>query len=262
MSTPIKVFETLLLSSKTGFSGTDTQPFYVVSGSRLVVSINIIAIDPGTTITLDIDNSFTPDDGYLTLDSINASATGWYKKVVTDFHSVFQIVTTVTGGNATYKIGISVIDNASSTTLTSTQRDLSDATDAIRLGDGTNQANVTVDHELEVHDQGLIDAISSSGAAGAIPNKLITSAFVITTAGTEQAFTVPAGARNFLLRVRGTTAKLMISGSSGGTVYNYITIERGVVFNSGDLVITVDTLFYINSDVSGTVVEFLTWSFQ
>lgn len=163
MSLQLNLYENLSLLNETGLTTSKSVEFYVVSGSRLLVDLLVTALDPGVTVQLDIGNTFSPADGYNTVSSITTTATGSTKKVITDFHNQFLITATVTGGAATFKVGIAVFDNAGLTTITDPTIDVAvnHTSDSIRLGDGVRLTSVTSAGELKVHDQDVLDALSA-----------------------------------------------------------------------------------------------------
>lgn len=110
---PLEQFRTLVLSNQLTSTGVDTQSFYMVSGSRLVVGIQISAIDPGTTITVDTQTSVDSDGPFTSIGTQTTAALGLTKQAYIDFFGQMQIVITTSGGNASYKLAVASYDNTS-----------------------------------------------------------------------------------------------------------------------------------------------------
>lgn len=117
MSNVLRQAETITLFNESGFTGIKEVPFSIVTGSRMLVTLLVTSIDSGASIAAEIQNNFNVSDPYETLDTINVTASGRYKRIFSDFHNQFNIAVTVSGGNASFKIAVSLFDNALSTKI-------------------------------------------------------------------------------------------------------------------------------------------------
>lgn len=131
----IQLFENQVVLTGAGTTGLQEQDVHVVSGSRLLVSLLVTALDGGASVTLAIKNTFESDNGYETIDTIVATGVGRTKKIYSDFHNLFQFAVTVTGGNASYKVGIAMADNAMTTRIENAviEVELDAATDSVTV---------------------------------------------------------------------------------------------------------------------------------
>lgn len=116
----LHMFNSKVLLLKEGNSGVETSDFELITGSRLVFALSIKSIDPATSIVVSVKNGFTVDFPFEEILSFNGDSVGFFKKVLTDVHNLFDIQVTVSGGNATYALGVSVSDNAFTKRILST----------------------------------------------------------------------------------------------------------------------------------------------
>lgn len=154
MSRVLKQSETVSLINKVNFSGLASEDFYLSSGSRMLVTLLVLSIDSGASIAATVENTFSLDDPYDVLETINTTTTGRFKRVFSDFHNQFKINVNVTGGNATFKVGVSVFDNALSTKIENAEIsvDLTHTEDSVRIGDGTRLLTLNDDGSVPVSD--------------------------------------------------------------------------------------------------------------
>lgn len=154
--TTLRVYETRTLLQRAAFTGSVEQVAQIVTGSRMLVSLVVTAIDPATTVTVHLDNTFTTDLGYDTIDTFGTSAVGRVKRIVSDFHNIFRFRVVITGGNATFALGASIFDNAMTTRIENAMIDvdLSHTVDpmgnfdSVRIGDGTDLLNINPDGSI------------------------------------------------------------------------------------------------------------------
>ena len=154
-------FNTKTLVSKHDFNGTLNKEFEVVTGSRLVIALTITEIDVGASVALTLDNGFSVDISYENVLSISSGNTGFFRKVISDIHNLFKFNLVVSGGNASFAVGISIADNAMTTRIDNTEIsvDLNHVVqsngeyDSVRIGNGINEMDVDTDKNAhtEVH---------------------------------------------------------------------------------------------------------------
>lgn len=126
-------------------SSSAVERFYVTSGSRMLVTLKVLSADLGATVTLTVGNTFDVDTGYDTLDTFPVTGVGLVKRIYSDFHNQFELSVNVSGGNADYRVAVSLFDNSGTTRIENAQLavDLSDIADtlghfdSVRIGDGT-----------------------------------------------------------------------------------------------------------------------------
>lgn len=157
-ATTVRLSETRTIINQSAFTGADSQPVQVISGSRMLVSLLVTAIDPGASITLYIDNSFASDVPYDTIDNLSLNVAGSVKRIYSDYHNQFNFRYQVNNGNADFKVAITLSDNAGTTTIENAQLSVNldhtvDALghfDSVRIGDGTELLKINPDGSLPV----------------------------------------------------------------------------------------------------------------
>lgn len=227
-NTTLKVYETRTLITKSAFTGSDTIPFQVTSGSRMLVTLLVSAIDPGATVNLFVDNSFASDTNFDTIDSVSLSSTGRLKRIYSDFHNQFNFRVLVTGGNADFIVAITLFDNAGTTRIDNAQisADLDHTTDvlghfdSVRIGDGTDL--------LQINPDGSLNVVIGEAPDESIVNEFAETAPIAANAITTiLTYAVPAGKELFLSRID----------VGGGNIGTY------EVFIDGDLIARKRTYF-------------------
>lgn len=147
-SSGLRLYEFRSLLEQEAASGTGSESFYVIAGSRLLLTLSVLSLSSGGSVKIYVDNTYSEDDGYVLLDTIEASATGQIRRPLTDFNRIFRLRYEVTG-TATFKVGGIVYDNASNVQLSgvTVNADISGVADgngdydSIRITDGAyNQA--------------------------------------------------------------------------------------------------------------------------
>lgn len=152
----LRIYEVRTYLKNNNITGIDQVPFYVVSGSRMLVTLAVISADLGTTVSLEVQNTFDVDLGYTTLDAIELNAAGQAKKIFSDFNNLFNLKVTVSGGNASYRVAVALFDNAITTTIQNAQVDVDlnhtvDSEghfDSLRIGDGTEILSINPDGSI------------------------------------------------------------------------------------------------------------------
>lgn len=82
------------------------------------------------------------------------------------------------------------------------------------------------------------------------------------TAGTELTHVLMPNSSRFAIKVRDGAASLKVGLVSGNTLVGpYFKVNRGVVFDSGDMDLVAPYSIYFNADVAGTTIEILNWYF-
>jgi len=155
----LQMFNSHVLQTRENFGGQAFSDFELVTGSRLVWALSIKTIDPGASIVVNIKNGFTRDFPFETILNITGNAAGFYKKVLTDTHNLFDVDVTVVGGNATYALGVSISDNALTTRIENAEIavDLNHILqsngeyDSVRIGDGVEELEINPDGSINVN---------------------------------------------------------------------------------------------------------------
>lgn len=78
----------------------------------------------------------------------------------------------------------------------------------------------------------------------------------LTLANTEYSVTLPTGVRQYLIKLRDSSAELKLRYVSAS---DFITIPRGCNYSESDLGVTTLTI-YLESNSAAQVVELITWS--
>lgn len=125
------------------YTGNNEIDFTVLEGSRMVVSIGVIEIDPGTNISLKMSNSFSYEVPYQQLKEILINSIGEKKVIITDFFNFFKFDLSVIGGNAKLAIGVHIHDNA---------------IDPAKIWDGEDTLGINGDGSIDVN---IINSVSS-----------------------------------------------------------------------------------------------------
>lgn len=157
------LYETTALLVKQGFSGPETQRFGIKTGSRLVFSLWVGNLSGGANVLVTFKNGFSQDVPLDTVLQINATANGYFRRIITDFHNIFEIDIQVIGGTADVALGVTVNDNALSTRIENAEievdldhvADSNGEFDSVRVGDGTTL--VRVRKAFGVPDDGSLD---------------------------------------------------------------------------------------------------------
>ncbi len=118
MSIQLKQNETFIVAAGVAVTGAQTEaPFSVTGGARLLLTLHVLEIDPDTSVVFEVQNHYSKGGEFETLDTFTISDASRLKKVFSDFNMQFNVVVTVTGGNATYKVAAVVFDNASDVSI-------------------------------------------------------------------------------------------------------------------------------------------------
>lgn len=154
----IRLYESSTILNRASESGSGEELFYVLSGARMLVTFKTIAIDEGATVSLFLENTFSDDEAYEAIDTLTASATGTTKRIYSDFNQLFKFRFQVTGGSATFKVAVTMADNASTTKIENAQisvnldhtSDVLGHFDSVRIGDGTDLLGINADGSINV----------------------------------------------------------------------------------------------------------------
>lgn len=113
------------------FSGLVERDFQALSGSRLVITFTVTSVTG--TLNIGIGNDFQAEGSFDNLTTLAITTPGNYKKVVTDFHSLFKLKLNVGGGSAAVLIGLTLQDNSGSLNIDNAEIevDLDAATDSV-----------------------------------------------------------------------------------------------------------------------------------
>lgn len=198
----IRLYETRTYLKNDNVTGDDAVEFYVVSGSRLLISLQVISADPGVICTLDVGNRADNTVAFESLGQGQVTDVGSVKRIYSDFYNQFNVSVNVAGGNATYKVFVALFDNASTTRIENAQIDVSlDHTvdslghfDSVRIGDGQYILDINPDGSINVRMDNAADEtpVNPYDESPAVP------------AGAETpvlTYVVPAGKIAFLYRV-------------------------------------------------------------
>jgi hypothetical protein len=142
--TALKLYEARSFLGRVNATGSGEEEFYLTSGSRILVTLRISAIDPATTVRIHLSSAFDVDGPYDLIDTLESSQVGSVKRVYSDLNPLFRLTYEVIGGAASFKVGIAVFDNASTTRIENAQlsvnldhiADVLGHFDSTRIGDG------------------------------------------------------------------------------------------------------------------------------
>ncbi len=110
----VKLYTSPTIIPKKAFPDLTDETFEldIKQGSRLVLCLEVFAIDPATIVTLRIKNTFSIDATFQTIKTFAAVSIGIQKTVLVDFHNFVNIQLVVSGGSATVAFGLTSNDNA------------------------------------------------------------------------------------------------------------------------------------------------------
>jgi hypothetical protein len=106
----LRQHETTLLVKAEDQSGSTSEKFAIITGSRIIITLQVIEISVGAEITVDVLNGFTNSLEFQNILSITSQESGVIKKAISNFHNLFELEINVSGGQASYAIGITVAD--------------------------------------------------------------------------------------------------------------------------------------------------------
>jgi hypothetical protein len=102
--------ESRTVLKKSAFASSDSVLVNVKDGPRAVVSLDIESIDGGASVEVLIEDAFDTNAGFEEVATFSRNTAGRTDQVISDYHSQLKITATVTGGNATFHIGITVFE--------------------------------------------------------------------------------------------------------------------------------------------------------
>jgi hypothetical protein len=108
----LKVNNTNVILKGENVTGVLSSKAELVTGARLLFTLEVLSIDLGATINVALKNRFSDAIPYTTVENLPLGAVGNISKVLTDVHNIFEFEATVTGGNCTFFLGVSIYDNA------------------------------------------------------------------------------------------------------------------------------------------------------
>jgi hypothetical protein len=195
----LQLYEVRSFLRKNGATGVDAENFYIRTGSRVLVTFRVTALDAGTSVRLRVKNAEDVETPHDLLDTLDISAPGVLKRVYSDFNPYFVLETEVLGpGAASFKVGVAVFDNASTTKIENAQLavDLSHVADAlghfdsVRIGDGTDLLDLNPNGSLNAVIQDAADEVTTNpyGEAAAVPSGVETTLVTYTVPALTQAF--------------------------------------------------------------------------
>lgn len=197
-----KIYETNVPVNAVNVTGAGGGQFSVESGSRIIVTLSIIALDLGASVQLVIRNGFGIADRFTTLETINAAVVDDFQRVYADFNTLFDLQYVVTGGNATFKVAVTLNDNAGTTTIENAQLNVNlDANpdsaghhDSVRIGSSSG-------NELQVNPDGSINTVVED-PANSITRSLPDEALQVASGSPTDilTYTVPVGKVAYLIR--------------------------------------------------------------
>lgn len=124
--------------------------------------------------------------------------------------------------------------------------------DSIRIGDGTSFiTSTTVGSDIGL-DVNVINDFDSVST----PNIQNIS---IPTANTEQSFSFPSSTKNFEVKLRGS-GRLQISYTSGASGTNFITVPIGASYKINDLNLSSNLSIYFQSSKASETLEIEYWN--
>jgi hypothetical protein len=111
-TTRTQINNTIGVFPKKSYSGIDSRKILISEGSRIVLTLDISQIDIGASVVINIKNRFSEDQVGYELTSFNENSIGTFKRVLSDFHNLFDVELEVSGGSAILTFGLSTHDNA------------------------------------------------------------------------------------------------------------------------------------------------------
>lgn len=161
-----------------GGTGLTSTSFDVQTGSRLTLSLYVLEIDSGVTVTAQIKNTFSDQVPAEVVATIVATAVGPRRQVLIDFHNRFEVEVNVTGGNAKWALGGTVHENALASQVKIDQADITVGLshlldedgeyDSVRTGDGRYEMLVRPDKSINTQkmNQLIVNPHDDIGGAG------------------------------------------------------------------------------------------------
>lgn len=247
-SLDIKQFENRVIAAGSLLSL--TQDMRVVSGSRMLVSLLVLDADPGAVVSLNIQNNFMLDAPFETIGTMSVAGTGREKKIFSDFHNFFKFVVTVTGGNAEYRVAVSMADNGITTRIENAQIsvDVTSTEDSVAVGDrnGMNFLKVNADGSINVNVSLASDesAAESYNEIAALPSGIESAVltYVVPVDKLAYLYRLEAGGENiakYRVLVNGTpvATRRTYFGGDLTTVFEFFTPNKqSLVLQPGDTV--------------------------
>ncbi len=213
--------------------------FYVLTGSRILVTLLVESLDVGATIDIFLEDSISVDDPYQGVVGMSANTTGQFKRVASDFNQRLRVRYVTAGGAVSAKVAVILFDNASTTRIenASLRVDIdhtADSTghfDSIRVGDGTDLLAINSDGSINTNEDLALDEtpVNVYGESAAALTGVDTA--VLT-------YTVPADKIAFLYRAEGAGENIAkyqvhVNGSAIATRRTYFGGDLTTTFEFG-----------------------------
>lgn len=167
----LQLYETIVLLNQVAVaSESGDKHLRMLSGSRILVTLHVEQIDPSTQVSIMLQDTFSPDVPYDTIDTMSSTAVGAIKRIYSDFNSYLRFAYTLSGpGGASFKLSVKLFDNASNTRIDNAQvavdldhvPDVLGHYDSLRIGDGVEELAINTDNEALVHDQDTHDRLDT-----------------------------------------------------------------------------------------------------
>lgn len=101
----------------------------------------------------------------------------------------------------------------------------------------------------------------SGGSRGVRPATQATSInLAMATSGTEYSAKIPDSTKNFTVKLRSTSATLLVSYSDGGTADSFTTLTRGQTYTSPDGMDLNGVIIYLQANANTQVAEITCWT--
>lgn len=215
----LSLYETTNLIQKSGFSGISSDRVGIKTGSRLVLSLYVSALSAGASVVIRCKNGFSLDLPFDEILTMTSTSVGFNRKVLTDFHNIFDFEAEVIGGTADFNFGITVNDNALATRIENAIVEVAlshlvgtdGEFDSIRIGDGTDLLSINPDGSINVNFTVTNTPITVFNSQASLAS------------GSEislVSYTVPIGKK----------ARLQLAEFSGDNIAAYTMYKNGVSF--------------------------------
>ena len=106
LTTAVKMYETVRVLDKVAEASTGQAEFYVISGSRMLITLAVQAITADTVVRIYVENTFSVDEPYDLSAEMHLTYVGQLKEAVSGFNSAFRIRYEVVGGTASFKVTV------------------------------------------------------------------------------------------------------------------------------------------------------------
>ncbi len=109
----LTLYETRIIATEAAMApGSKSVRTAVQSGSRVIVTLSISSIDADTTVTVAVKHGFNDSEPFTSLGSVSGGSVSQTIEVFSDFNELLEFTYTVAGGNATFKVVVTMRDNS------------------------------------------------------------------------------------------------------------------------------------------------------